>query len=169
MTKTPRNYVNPYATGIVLGIVLFGAFFLVGRGLGASGGMMQLAASAAHTVAPEAVESNAYLSRYSGGVFGNWLFLQLIGVAVGALISAAIGRRIKLEVFKGPNARTGVRLAMALVGGGIMGFGARYAMGCTSGMALTGGATLALGSMVGMMFIFMGAYALAFFFRRQWL
>ena len=106
---------------------------------------------------------------HSGGVFGNWLFLQLIGVAVGALISAAIGRRIKLEVFKGPNARTGVRLAMALVGGGIMGFGARYAMGCTSGMALTGGATLALGSMVGMMFIFMGAYALAFFFRRQWL
>ncbi len=169
MTQTPRKYVNPYLSGIVLGIVLFGAFFLVGRGLGASGGMMQLTASAAHTVAPEAVESNEYLSRYSGGVFGNWLFVQLLGVAVGAMLSGAIGRRLKLEVLKGPNARTAVRLVFALVGGGIMGFGARFAMGCTSGMAQTGGETLALGSMIGMMFIFMGAYMIAFFFRRQWL
>ena len=130
---------------------------------------MQATASAAHVVAPEVVESSEYLSRYDGGVMGNWLFLEILGVIVGALLSAAIGRRIKLEVLKGPNARTAVRLGMALVGGGIMGFGARLAMGCTSGMALTGGATLALGSMIGMMFIFMGAYALAFFLRRQWL
>jgi len=62
-----------------------------------------------------------------------------------------------------------MRLLLAFVGGGTMGFGARLARGCTSGMALTGGASLALGSMVGMMFIFMGAYALAYFLRRQWL
>lgn len=170
MTKGPKRYVNPYLSGLMLGVVLFGAFFIMGRGLGASGAMMKITTNAAHLVTPEAVEASSYMSRYlgGGGLLGDWLFLELIGVAIGALLSAALGKRLKLEVLKGPRARTGVRLLLAFVGGGTMGFGARLARGCTSGMALTGGATLALGSMVGMMFIFGGAYALAYFLRRQW-
>ena len=170
MNNVPRKYVNPYLSGLLLGVVLFGTFFIMGRGLGASGGMMVATATAAHAVAPAAVDSSEYLSRYTarGGPLHDWLFVELLGVMVGALISGAIGRRLKLEILKGPRAKTGARIGLALVGGAIMGFGARFALGCTSGMALTGGATLALGSLAGMMCIFGGAYAFAWFFRRQW-
>jgi hypothetical protein len=49
-----------------------------------------------------------------------------------------------------------------------MGFGAKLARGCTSGQALSGGAVLGLGSWVVMMGVFGGAYAFAYFVRRQW-
>ena len=50
-----------------------------------------------------------------------------------------------------------------------MGFAARLGRGCTSGQALSGGAELALGSWVFMFAVFGGAYAFAWFVRRQWL
>ena len=56
-----------------------------------------------------------------------------------------------------------------MLGGAVAGFGAQLARGCTSGQALTGGAQLALGSWVFMFSVFGGAYALAWFFRRQWI
>ncbi len=169
-TLGPRKYVNPYASGLMLGVVLFGAFFFVGRGLGASGAMMKAGADAAAAVAPGAVERSDYLRPYvdRGGLLDEWLVLELLGVAVGAIVSAAIGRRLRFEVLKGPRMASWSRLLLALGGGVIFGFGARLARGCTSGMALSGGATLALGSLVGMMAIFAGAYALAWFMRREW-
>jgi len=50
-----------------------------------------------------------------------------------------------------------------------MGIGAKLARGCTSGQALTGGALLNVGSWANMMAIFGGAYAMAYFIRKQWL
>ena len=49
-----------------------------------------------------------------------------------------------------------------------MGIGAKLARGCTSGQALTGGALLGVGSWAIMMCVFAGAYATAWFVRRQW-
>ena len=49
-----------------------------------------------------------------------------------------------------------------------MGIGAKLARGCTSGQALTGGALLNVGSWAFMMCVFAGAYATAWFVRRQW-
>ena len=49
-----------------------------------------------------------------------------------------------------------------------MAIGAAFGRGCTSGQALTGGALLNLGSWAFMMCVFGGAYAVAWFFRRQW-
>ena len=49
-----------------------------------------------------------------------------------------------------------------------MGFAAKMARGCTSGQALTGGALLSVGSWIFMIAIFIGAYAFAYFMKRQW-
>ena len=57
----------------------------------------------------------------------------------------------------------------AFLGGGIMGIGAKLARGCTSGQALTGGALLNVGSWAFMLAVFAGAYAMAYFIRRQWI
>jgi uncharacterized protein len=50
-----------------------------------------------------------------------------------------------------------------------MGVGAKLARGCTSGQALSGGALLSLGAWAFMLMVFVGAYATAWFVRRQWL
>jgi hypothetical protein len=51
----------------------------------------------------------------------------------------------------------------------MMGIGAKIALGCTSGQALTGGSLLNVGSWAFMMCVFGGAYAVAYFFRKQWI
>ena len=60
------------------------------------------------------------------------------------------------------------RLALAVLGGVIMGFAARFSRGCTSGQALSGGALLSVGSWVFMMALFAGGYLMAPLVRRQW-
>jgi hypothetical protein len=46
--------------------------------------------------------------------------------------------------------------------------GAKLAKGCTSGQALTGGSQLNAGSWIFMLSVFAGAYALAWFVRKEW-
>ena len=59
-------------------------------------------------------------------------------------------------------------IVFAFIGGSLMGFGAKLARGCTSGQGLTGGALLSVGGWAFMMAVFAGAYAFAYFVRRQW-
>ncbi|MBI3578604.1 MAG: YeeE/YedE family protein, partial [Ignavibacteriales bacterium] len=91
-----------------------------------------------------------------------------IGMIVGGLISGALAGRVKRVVDRGPNATERTRFMYALFGGALMGFGSKLARGCTSGQALTGGAVLSVGSWVFMLAVFAGAYAAAYFVRRQW-
>jgi len=74
----------------------------------------------------------------------SWITWQVIGVAIGAIISAWLAHRIKIQIdgkkFLGGSKRS----LTALVGGIAAGFGARVAAGCTSGLGLSGAATLSL-------------------------
>ena len=69
---------------------------------------------------------------------------------------------------KGPRVSNKKRLILAFVGGSLMGYGAKLARGCTSGQGLTGGALLSVGGWAFMLAVFAGAYAFAYFVRRQW-
>jgi hypothetical protein len=87
----PKKYMNPYLSGIGLGITLLAAFYLVGRGLGASGAVMRVTAWLTSLFAPEHVNANAYLAKYAGeGVnpFKNWLVFEVVGVIVGGFVQA---------------------------------------------------------------------------------
>jgi len=97
-----------------------------------------------------------------------WLVWEILGVLFGGLFSAWIAGRLKIAVERGPNITPWPRLLLALAGGIISGWATRLAAGCTSGQALTGGATLAVGSWAFMFAVFAGAYATAYFVRRQW-
>jgi uncharacterized membrane protein YedE/YeeE len=172
VTMEKKSYMNPYIAGIGLGITLLLAFVLVGRGLGASGALMRFTAWMTSVVAPEHVNESAYFSKYAAeGInpFRNWLVFEVIGVAVGGLLSGIFAGRLKLVTEKGPQITNRTRWFFALFGGGLMGFGARLAYGCTSGQALTGGATLALGSWAFMFAVFGGGYLTAYFVRRLWI
>jgi len=167
-----ERYSNPYVMGAILGLVLLFTFYSMGRGLGSSASFARIAAAGVNLVAPEHAKANAYLSKYLRGgksPLADWLVFLTIGAALGGLFSAFISNRIKREVARGPSIGVSVRLWLALGGGILSGFAARLARGCTSGQALTGAAELAVGSWVFMLCIFAGAYATAYFFRKEWL
>lgn len=169
----PKPHMNPYWAGFALGLVLLASFVIMGRGLGASGAFTTAVATTVHAVAPAHAEGNAFYREYLGDGTTNplkdWLVFEVLGVFLGGFLSGALANRLQLTVEKGPRVGTPARLALAFVGGALMGIGAKLALGCTSGQALTGGALLNLGSWIFMMCVFAGAYALAWFLRREWL
>lgn len=164
---------NPYWAGFALGLVLLAAFVIMGRGLGASGAFTTAVATAVHAAAPAHAEGNAFYREYLGDGTTNplldWLVFEVLGVFVGGFLSGALANRLQVTIEKGPRVSTPGRLVLAFIGGALMAIGAKLALGCTSGQALTGGALLNLGSWIFMLCVFAGAYALAWFLRREWL
>jgi uncharacterized membrane protein YedE/YeeE len=166
-----KRYVNPYIAGMLLGLVLFGAYFLTGTGLGASGGLSRLVVSAEDLMAPRHVDRVSYLVGMAGGELNpldHWIVLVTLGTFLGGGLSVFWNGRMKLETQSGPRISVKTRWAVATVGGILMGFGARLARGCTSGQALSGGAVLSVGSWAFMLAVFAGGYALAYSVRRLW-
>ena len=169
--RAPAPYMNPYLAGIGLGLVLLSAFVLVGRGLGASGAFNSAIAWLVSLAAPGYARSNEFLSAYieeGTHPLKAWLVFEIAGAFAGALLSGLLAGRVGMTIEKGSRISAGTRLVFAFVGGALMAIGAAFARGCTSGQALTGGSLLNLGSWASMMCIFGGAYAVAWFFRRQW-
>jgi uncharacterized membrane protein YedE/YeeE len=168
----PKPYSNPYAAGFGLGLVLLAAFVIMGRGLGASGAFSSLVASVVDAIAPQHAAANEFYAEYLGdktqSPLMDWLVFEVLGVFAGGLISGALAGRIVKSIERGPSITNRWRLIFAFIGGTLMGIGAKLARGCTSGQALTGGALLGVGSWAFMMCVFAGAYATAWFIRRQW-
>ena len=163
---------NPYLAGLLLGLVLLASFYLTGRGLGASGAMRSVVVSSVSTVSEEYASESGFYSKYVGegkNPMKTWLVLEVLGVLVGGFLSGAISGRLKFKLEKSPNITNRKRIWMALIGGALFGLGSQLGRGCTSGAALTGMATMSLAGYVTMMAIFGTAYALAYFFRRNWI
>mgnify|MGYP003573298689 CR=1 FL=1 len=140
--KAARAYINPYLAGILLGVVLFMAFFLTGSGLGASGGLNRILVFLEDIIAPEHINRIPYLIGLAGGdknPLDSWIVFLTVGTIIGGFISGLFGRRVKAETVKGPHISVRTRWLMAFLGGLLMGYGARFARGCTSGQALSGG------------------------------
>ena len=171
--RTAQPYWNPYLAGVGLGLVLLSAYVIMGRGLGASGAFSTFVSATVAKVAPSHAAANSFYSEYLGdgssSPFKDWLVFEVIGVFIGGFVSGMLSWRVRRGIEKGPSISNGRRLMFAFIGGGLMGFGAKLARGCTSGQALTGGAVLNVGSWAFMMCVFAGAYAFAYFMRRQWL
>jgi uncharacterized membrane protein YedE/YeeE len=169
-SREPRPYADPYLAGVALGLVLLSAYVVVGRGLGASGAFASAAAALTDVVSFARARGNAFFAEHldGTGLLGDWLVVEILGVLLGGFLSAALGRRLRLAVERGPHATIAVRLALALAGGALMGGGAVLARGCTSGQALSGGALLSVGSWTFVAGAFGAAYAAAWAARRVW-
>ena len=164
-----RRHMNPYLAGFGLGLVLLAAFLIMGRGLGATAASGSVVAWLSGLVAPEWTAANPALKGYyAEPPWVNWTFYLIVGAFVGALVSARLGGRIRLRIERGPHLSASARLLLAFAGGAVAAMGAKLAKGCTSGQALTGGAQLNVGSWIFMLAVFAGAYALAFFVRKEW-
>jgi uncharacterized membrane protein YedE/YeeE len=173
LPSDPKPYWSPYLAGFGLGLTLLASFWFLGTGLGASGGLARCAAWCEHLFLSGHVENSEYFGKWFGEglphVLRYYLVSMGVGVFIGGLISARRDRRVAPGVERGPRISPRVRLGLALSGGILAGFASRLARGCTSGQALTGAAMLFTGSVVFMVCLFIGAYATAYFVRREWL
>lgn len=171
-SRPERPYLDPYLAGVGLGLVLLLSFVISGHGLGASGAFATAVASGVAAVSPGHVAANPAYAAYApdGPVsfLGDWYVWEILGVFVGGALSAWWAGRLRAGVERGPRITSRGRLALAFVGGMVMGVGARLARGCTSGQALSGGAVLSAGSWLFIAAAFGAAYLAAPLFRRQW-
>ncbi len=163
---------NPYLGGALLGLVLVAAFWVSGRGLGASGASKSAIVAVVKTVSPSHAENTAFYKDYltsHPNPLKEWLVFQMLGVIVGGFISGAIAGRLKFKVEKSPKITNKTRIIFAVIGGILFGFGSQLGRGCTSGSALTGMAVLSLSGFLSMAAIFGTAFALAYFARKLWI
>jgi uncharacterized membrane protein YedE/YeeE len=172
VSRPQPPYLNPYLAGVGIGTVLLMAFVVMGRGLGASGAFSTAVATGVAVAAPARAAANpayaAYLPNGPASLFTDWLVIEIVGVAIGGLVSAVLAGRFRIGVDKGPRVSVRGRLAYALGGGMLMGVGAKLARGCTSGQALTGGALLSVGSWLFIVAAFAAGYLAAPLVRRAW-
>ncbi len=168
-----ERFWNPYAAGVALGLVLLASFFLTGHGLGASGTFKHLGAVVLHQADPTWTDENGNVGSFFANPrrssLDDWIVFLSAGAAIGGAAGAFTSRRFRIETIRGPRSSREQRWVLAGMGGILAGLGALVARGCTSGQALTGGSQLALGSWVFMFSVFAGAYALAWFVRKQWI
>lgn len=168
----PKPYMNPYAAGVLLGLLLLATIYITGRGLGASGAVKSGTVAAVETIAPQHAASSKFYSEYlrehDNAPLKNWLVFEVIGVVIGAFLSGLLSGRLSLKLEHGPRTTSRIRIIGAVFGGALFGFGAQLGRGCTSGAALSGMAVMSTGGIITMLAIFGGAYAFAFFFRKLW-
>lgn len=167
---TGAAYADPYLAGAGLGLVLLAAFVLVGRGLGASGAFASTAAGTLAAISPEQANASPLFAHYltAQGPWLEWLSIELIGVMLGAWVSAALAGRLRIAVERPAGNSRASRLVTAFAGGLLMAVGAAFARGCTSGQALTGGVLLSVGGWLFLVAAFAAAYAMAPIVRRLW-
>ncbi len=167
------RYMNPYAAGFLLGLVLLATFFVTGHGLGASGATKNVVIASVGAASPAHAAGSAYYSAVVGPDQDNplvsWIVFEMIGVFIGAWLSGLLSHRLKMVTESGPRVRRKVRWTFAAIGGAMFWFGAQFARGCTSGAALSGMAVLSTAGFVTMLAIFGTGYASAYFARKLWL
>lgn len=171
--KNPKEYMNPYLAGFLLGLVVIASFYLTGRGLGASGSVKSGVIEIVEVVAPEhAVQSpfySKYLESHPESPIKAWLVFLIIGVFIGGLVSGTYSNRLGVKIDRGPKIGNRLRILTAVIGGLFFGFGAQMGRGCTSGAALSGMSILSSAGFVSMLAIFGSGFVVAYFFRKLWI
>ncbi len=171
--ERPKSYMNPYLAGFLLGLVLLAAFFVTGRGLGASGAVKSVVIQTVGSVSPAYAADNPFYESYfaegTSRPMRNWLVFLAIGVLVGALYSGFMSGRAGFAIDKGPRITKTTRLIFAFVGGILFGLGSQFGRGCTSGAALSGMAVLSTAGFLTMIAIFGTGFIVAYFFRKLWI
>lgn len=149
-----RQSWSPYVVGALIGVLSWFAFATADKPIGITTAFEHTAALTHKAIAPEIEQKNEYFSAKAAEGSPpkiGWEWMLVVGVFVGALISASLsGDRTKLSVPPLWASRFGPskakRLTAAFLSAALMMFGARLAQGCTSGHGISGTLQLAVSS-----------------------
>jgi len=167
-----KKYMNPYLAGFLLGLVLLAAFYLTGRGLGASGAVKSVVVTAVDAVAHDHALNSDFYGKYvtkDKPPMQAWLVFEILGVIFGGLISGAFSGRLAFKIEHSPRITSKKRLIISAVGGVFMGIGASLGRGCASGAALSGMSVLSTAGFISFLAIFGMAFIVAYFVRKIWI
>ncbi|MCA9507477.1 MAG: YeeE/YedE family protein [Myxococcales bacterium] len=167
---------SPYIAGALVGfLAIASAYFttqLLGKThyLGASTTFVRAAGLLESSVAGEHVENNKYYSEEH--VKFDWQFIFVIGIFLGALISAKSDKSFKWEkvppIWQERFGNSVSRRALwAIVGGAIAMIGARMAGGCPSGHGLSGLMQLSMSGLLALIMFFLGGVVVAHLVYRR--
>lgn len=161
---------SPYAAGILIGLLQIPAFLLMNTALGASSSFVTVAASIAAVFDPAAA-AIPYFKSHVSTAKDWWQVALVIGVAVGAFMSAKMSRTMRPAMSEMWGRVMGLhsfplRLLVAFAGGFVLLLGARIANGCTSGHGLSGLSQLAVSSLIAMAAMFASGIAISAFLKR---
>jgi uncharacterized protein len=155
---------SPYAAGIGIGILSWFTFLLSDNTLGASGSYATTAGMIERILRGSKVKEKTYYREHPPEI--GWGWMLLVGIVVGAFISAKLSGDFHIEIVPSLWERTvgeGVllRVTVAFIGGLLLGIGSRWADGCTSGHGISGTLQLVASSWLAVICFFVGGVGTA--------
>jgi uncharacterized membrane protein YedE/YeeE len=151
---------SPYAVGIGIGVLSWFTFLVSKHPIGCSTGLSRISGMIEMRFrGRREVESKPYYREFAPVV--DWEVMLLVGIVIGALVSSLLSGDFQVQWVPSTwedafGANAFLRVAVALLGGVIIGFGARWAGGCTSGHGISGTMQLDVASWISAVFFFVG-------------
>jgi uncharacterized membrane protein YedE/YeeE len=155
---------SPYAVGVGIGVLSWFTFLISKTPIGCSTGLSQMSGMTEMLFRGRAVEQKEYYQQFRPVV--SWEVMLLLGIVIGSASSALLSGDFQWQ-WVSPlwestfGASAVLRVAVALLGGIVIGFGARWAGGCTSGHGISGTLQLDAASWLSAIFFFAGGIAAA--------
>ncbi len=164
-----RKSWSPYVVGAAIGVLSWFALATADKPLGITTAFENTAALVEKAAVPNVEQTNEYYAakaKEGKSPKIDWEWMLVLGVFVGALLSATLSSDRTTETVPGLwrnrfGGNVAKRLAAAFLGGGLMMFGARLAQGCTSGHGISGALQLAVSSWVFVVVMFAVATGVA--------
>lgn len=155
---------SPYAVGIGIGVLSWLTWLISKKPIGCSTSFARTAGMIEKLFGVHEVEAKPYYQEVKPAV--DWQWMLVLGTIAGALVSAVLSGDFHWQWIPptwtaafGTNVL--VRVAVALLGGVLLGFGARWAGGCTSGHGISGTMQLAVSSWISAICFFVGGIIMA--------
>lgn len=157
---------SPYICGAGIGILSWLTFLFSDKPLGTSTTYVRTAGMLERLFRGDRVLNRAFFKTTPPTV--EWQWMLVLGIIIGALISALASGQARLEWISEPwltafGAAVWPRVITAFAGGALLGLGSRWAGGCTSGHGISGTMQLAVASWVAAICFFVGGIAVATF------
>ena len=156
---------TPYLAGAGIGCLSWIAFLLSDRPLGCSTAYARTSGMIERLIRGKRTEDKPYYQKFPPVV--DWEWMLVAGVFVGAFVAAIATGGFALTWVPPLFGETfgydvGLRLAVAFIGGILMGLGSRWAGGCTSGHGISGTLQLAISSWIAVIVFFVSGIVTAF-------
>ena len=171
MTWLEASSWSPYVVGCGIGLLTVVCLVLSDKTLGTSTTYARCGGMIERLFCGKRVLDKACYRQTPPRV--DWQFMLVIGIVVGALISALLSNQFEWQAVPalwassfGPSVL--LRLAVAFVGGAVLGLGARWASGCTSGHGISGTMQLAVSSWIATICFFIGGVVVAMLMYKVW-
>ncbi|AFG38716.1 YeeE/YedE thiosulfate transporter family protein [Spirochaeta africana] len=160
---------RPYLFGALSGLLLTASAGIAGQFFGTSTTFPRAASLFVQMFGVDLSQIEFYAVRegtFTAAVFPNWQLLFVLGIGVGAFLSARLSGSFATEKLPPMwverfGSKTSTRVWFSLAGGVLAMIGARMAGGCPSGHGVSGVSQLGVSSLIAVAMFFIGGIVTA--------